>query len=135
MSSSSKGARSTREEIGGAEGTTGGWPAPKSTQMTQFATSRDDDLTRLYTALRWQGIEIVAPLNLAFAEILTPDALRFVASLTREFGSRRERLLRERWPFRINLELGTAPDFLRKRRELRSRFPGRRAMSFTASEP
>ena len=119
MSSSSKGARSLREEIGRAEGTTAGWPAQRSIPTTVIAASQEDTLTRLYTALRWEGIEIVAPLNPAFAEILTPDAFRLVATLTREFGSRRERLLRERWPFRMNLELGTAPDFLDTTRHVR----------------
>ena len=39
--------------------------------------------------LEIDGLEIHAPITDAYAEILTPDALRFVATLDREFRDRR----------------------------------------------
>ncbi len=42
------------------------------------------------------GIEVRAPVEGRSAEILTPDALEFVASLQREFGGRRPELLAAR---------------------------------------
>src|SRR5215218_1785131 len=58
------------------------------------------------------GIEISAPVPAAFTEILTPDALEFVAALAREFGGRREALLQRRGERQAQLDAGHRPDFL-----------------------
>jgi malate synthase len=42
------------------------------------------------------GVEILATRDQAFSEILTPDALKFVADLERRFGPRRLELLAAR---------------------------------------
>ena len=42
------------------------------------------------------GVEITALVTPAFAEILTPEALTFLARLQRTFGARREELLQKR---------------------------------------
>jgi malate synthase len=52
-------------------------------------------------------------------EILTPDALRFVTTLQREFGARREELLAQREARKARLDAGELPDFLAETREIR----------------
>ena len=37
-----------------------------------------------------KGLEVRAPVSPSFAEILTPEALRFVETLARDFGPTRE---------------------------------------------
>jgi malate synthase len=58
------------------------------------------------------GVTITGPVPPAFAEILTPEALRFVARLAREFGERRETLLQERVERQARIDAGQLPDFL-----------------------
>src|SRR5580765_5619934 len=65
------------------------------------------------------GIAIAGPEAARTAEILTPDALEFVALLQRELGSRRRELLaarEERW---ARLRGGELPDFLPETTEIR----------------
>jgi malate synthase len=59
-----------------------------------------------------EGVEIRGPVEGRFGEILTPEALRFVADLQREFGPTRERLLRARGERQGRLDGGELPDFL-----------------------
>jgi malate synthase len=58
------------------------------------------------------GIEIRAAVEGRAAEILTPEALEFVASLQREFGRRREELLAARAERQARIATGELPDFL-----------------------
>lgn len=58
------------------------------------------------------GIEILAPVSAEFAEILTPEALNFVATLVRAFGPRREELLLRRAQRQLEIDAGKLPDFL-----------------------
>ena len=46
------------------------------------------------------------------SEVLTPDALNFVARLQREFGARRQDLLRLRDERQTRLDAGEMPQFL-----------------------
>lgn len=58
------------------------------------------------------GITITGPVSAEYAEILTPEALEFVAALARAFEARRSELLaarQERW---AALKAGKLPDFL-----------------------
>jgi malate synthase len=66
------------------------------------------------------GIEITGPVSPAFAEILTPDALGFVAMLAREFGERREVLLQRRAERQATLDTGQLPDFLPETAQIRN---------------
>ncbi|HEY3211227.1 MAG TPA: malate synthase A [Actinomycetota bacterium] len=66
-----------------------------------------------------QGIEIRGPVGGRGADILSPDALAFVASLQREFNPRREELLAKRLERQIALEEGEEPDFLGATRDIR----------------
>ncbi len=59
-----------------------------------------------------EGITVNAPVSPAYAEILTPDAVQFVAALQREFGGRREELLGRRVERQARLDAGEKPDFL-----------------------
>ncbi len=58
------------------------------------------------------GVEITGPVSPTFAEILTPDALGFVATLAREFEGRREQLLQARAERQARIDAGQLPDFL-----------------------
>ena len=59
-----------------------------------------------------EGLTITGPITQAFAEILTPEALAFVARLAREFGGRREGLLQRRVERQARIDGGQLPDFL-----------------------
>src|SRR6478672_12232641 len=64
-------------------------------------------------------VAVRGPALLGSSEILTPDALRFVALLHREFNSRREQLLAKREERKKRLDAGELPDFLPETREIR----------------
>jgi malate synthase len=66
-----------------------------------------------------QGVEILAPCPAAFAEILTPEALAFVAGLHRAFDGRRRELLGRRARLQLELDNGWLPDFLDETRAVR----------------
>ena len=59
-----------------------------------------------------EGVAVAAPVTPAFAEILSSEALAFVAALQREFGARRDLLLRRRAERQAEFDAGTLPDFL-----------------------
>ncbi len=65
------------------------------------------------------GVEIIAPVTPAFAEILTPDALALVAMLHRTFEPRRQELLAARAERAKRLDAGERPDFLASTRAVR----------------
>ena len=58
------------------------------------------------------GIELVEPDAIHAEEVLTPEALSFVAQLHRSFNAERERLLADRWGRQQRLDAGEMPDFL-----------------------
>src|SRR5215472_17784200 len=58
------------------------------------------------------GIEIAVPVSPAYAEIVTPDALSFVATLERSFRDKREELLQRRIERQAAIDAGQMPDFL-----------------------
>jgi malate synthase len=60
----------------------------------------------------FDGIEIKGPVPEPFPEILTPDALRFVARLQREFNGRRKELLERRERRQAEINQSKKPDFL-----------------------
>src|SRR5579884_427990 len=67
-----------------------------------------------------EGIEITEPVTPEFAEILSPDALRFVATLVRAFRDRREELLQRRARRQAELDAGNLPDFLPETEHIRN---------------
>jgi malate synthase len=66
-----------------------------------------------------QGVEFTAAIPGEFAEILTPEAVDFVAKLERNFGQRRLALLQERAERQERISAGEMPDFLAETREIR----------------
>src|SRR5579863_78287 len=67
-----------------------------------------------------EGIEITDIVTPEFAEILTPEALSFVATLVRAFAGRREELLQMRAQRQEQINAGVLPDFLPETEEIRS---------------
>jgi len=63
--------------------------------------------------------EVLGPVEGRAAEILTPEALAFVAELQRRFGPERERLLAARIERQSRLDAGELPDFLEETRGIR----------------
>lgn len=66
-----------------------------------------------------EGIEIRGPITAEFAEILTPDAIAFVATLVRAFAGRREELLQQRVQRQAEIDAGKMPDFLPETEHIR----------------
>ena len=64
-------------------------------------------------------VEVRGPDVVGAAEILTPDALSFVALLQREFNARREQLLGKREERKKRLDAGELPDFLPETKQIR----------------
>jgi malate synthase len=65
------------------------------------------------------GIEITAQVTPEFAQILTPDAVAFVARLQRAFGARRTDLLARRVARQVRFDAGELPGFLAETKEIR----------------
>ena len=59
-----------------------------------------------------EGVEIRGSISPEFAEILTPEAVAFVAKLSREFDATRVSLLKRREERQVAIQAGTKPDFL-----------------------
>jgi malate synthase len=65
------------------------------------------------------GVEVLGPAEPRFDEILSDEALAFVAALQREFGGRRDELLEARAERQVRLDEGERPDFLQTTRSVR----------------
>ena len=66
------------------------------------------------------GLEIRGPLQSGYETILTPEAMEFVADLTRRFGDRVQALLAARAERQRELDTGKPPDFLPHTKQIRS---------------
>jgi malate synthase len=66
-----------------------------------------------------EGVDLRAPVEGRGLEVLTPEALEFVAELHRRFNPTRERLLALRAERQARLDAGERPDFLAETREIR----------------
>nr|MBA3563689.1 malate synthase A [Gammaproteobacteria bacterium] len=65
------------------------------------------------------GVDIRAPLLEGFEDILTPEALAFVADLARRFSARVSGLLEARADRQAAIDAGQMPDFLAATRSIR----------------
>ena len=65
------------------------------------------------------GVEITGAITPEYAEILTPDALAFLAKLFRTFGERRKQLLARRAERQTEFDRGIAPNFLKETESIR----------------
>jgi len=66
------------------------------------------------------GIEILGPITSEYSEILTPQAIAFVARLERMFGARRQELLERRTVRQRELDAGKMPGFLAETAHIRN---------------
>ncbi len=66
-------------------------------------------------------LTINAPVSAEFEEILTPEALAFVAKLEAAFGQRRRELLQKRQERQAEIDAGKMPDFLPETAGIRAR--------------
>ncbi|HLQ10638.1 MAG TPA: malate synthase A, partial [Ktedonobacteraceae bacterium] len=66
-----------------------------------------------------KSIEITGETTPEFAEILTPEAMSFVATLVRAFRDRREELLQRRVQRQAEIDAGKMPDFLPETEHIR----------------
>lgn len=71
------------------------------------------------TQLRSSGIQTTAPVSPEFGEILTPEALAFVAKLARLAEPRRQQLLARRTDRQREFDAGKLPDFLPETKQVR----------------
>lgn len=67
-----------------------------------------------------EGVQILRKITPEYSEILTQDALRFVALLKRKFNKRRKELLEKRIQRQRELNEGKFPDFLAETEEIRN---------------
>ncbi len=65
------------------------------------------------------GVEVLGEITPAFSEILTPEALAFVAKLQRQFGTRRKQCLERRQERQRRLDQGEGLDFLLETKQIR----------------
>src|SRR5258707_15553694 len=65
------------------------------------------------------SVDIRGEIRPEWKAIITPDALRFVATLQRAFGGRREELLAKREERKLRLDAGELPDFLPETKSIR----------------
>src|ERR1051326_2078687 len=65
------------------------------------------------------GIEIAGNVTPEYAQILSPEAMAFVARLQRAFGGRRNELLAARAARQREVDAGKRPDFLPQTRAVR----------------
>ncbi|HEX2478039.1 MAG TPA: malate synthase A [Geminicoccaceae bacterium] len=66
------------------------------------------------------GVAVLGPRAEGYDEILSPDALAFLAELERRFGPTRQRLLARRRESDARLQAGWLPDFLEETRAVRA---------------
>src|SRR6476661_1605426 len=71
------------------------------------------------TAPSADGVEITGRVTPAYAQFLTPEAVAFVATLSRAFEGRRQELLQRRVARQAEIDAGTMPDFLPETRDVR----------------
>ena len=70
-------------------------------------------------ALSQEGVEVGGAVTEAYLEILTQEALRFLAELARKFEDRRRELLEHRAVRQREISEGRLPDFLESTRQIR----------------
>src|SRR5262249_41734161 len=93
-------------------------PVPRGTAAVAGVPDHDS-APELNQSLQGEHIEILGAVSAEMAEILTPQALRFVAKLARRFSPVRESLLQNRQERQAEIDAGKMPDFLPDTEELR----------------
>ncbi len=90
-------------------------------QQDRIICRRDQmmNFTGTISTLSIEGIEIQAPVSDAFREILSDEALQFIAALVREFRGEREQIFVRRNLVQSRLDVGELPDFLQETEHVR----------------
>ena len=65
------------------------------------------------------GVKVLGAITAEYAEILSSDALEFLAKLHRQFNVRRLELLARRVARQVELDAGKLPDFLPETKAIR----------------
>jgi malate synthase len=65
------------------------------------------------------GIQVLAPMEPGFEDILTPEALQFAGTLARKFDERRVALMNRRQEIQAEIDAGNLPDFLPETEDIR----------------
>jgi malate synthase len=68
-----------------------------------------------------EGVEVRGPMENGAEQILTPEALQFIATLQREFIGTRKQLLQRRAERQAEIDNGQLPDFLPETEHIRQR--------------
>jgi malate synthase len=71
-------------------------------------------------ATQMTGCKIVGEMNHEFQQVLTPEALRFIEKLERNFGTRRRELLQKRQERQQDIDSGKLPGFLPETEHIRN---------------
>jgi len=66
------------------------------------------------------GVQVLGTITADYAQILTPDALAFMAKLHRQFEPRRQELLAKRVERQTAFDAGQMPDFLPETKQIRA---------------
>ena len=85
-----------------------------------MATSAVSLQQKLNESLAAEGIELRGRVTAEYAEILTPEALRFLAKMARQFEATRRELLERRVARYEEIKAGKLPDFLPETRHIRA---------------
>jgi malate synthase len=67
------------------------------------------------------GVAVAGEMRAGYEQVLTPEAIAFLAGLEREFGAERRRLLERRAEIQQRLDAGWRPDFLPETKSVRDR--------------
>src|SRR5882724_9717802 len=74
------------------------------------------------TSMKFEdGVEILGQITPAYAEILTPEAVRFLGQLARRFEATRQERLAARVKRQAEIDAGTMPDFPAETAEIRAK--------------
>ena len=84
-----------------------------------MATSAVSLQQKLNESLAAEGIELRGRVTAEYAEILTPEALRFLAKMARQFEATRRELLDRRVARYEEIKAGRLPDFLLETKHIR----------------
>src|SRR5213078_1595565 len=87
--------------------------------ITQASRKEKDSNPMIHQDPQLESIHITGAITPEFAEILTPEAVNFVATLVRTFAGRREELLQRRAQRQAEIDAGRMPDFLPETEHIR----------------
>src|SRR5262249_31562074 len=89
---------------------------------TKMIGTVTDNIPMATTSMKFaDGVEILGAVTPAYSEILTPEAMRFLANLARGFEPTRQERLAARVKKQAELDAGALPDFPPETAEIRAK--------------